>query len=178
MILADYDAFITQLELPPELSNALIQNFIDQKKDHYYKNYRESILYGGRYSEVMVRILEYITNNGKYLPLNTPIPSFHNTCNNFRFADKNKFDDSIRYQIPKALDLIYDIRNRRNVGHISNNIKENEWDSQLCLTLSSWTFCELLRIFKKGEKKIETAIQNIMRNNIPIVQNFDGYYKL
>lgn len=54
--------------------------------------------------------------------------------------------DSYRLHIPRCLGSIYNIRNRRGVGHLSGDINPNKADALLIITIAEWILAELYRI--------------------------------
>ena len=54
--------------------------------------------------------------------------------------------DSIRLHIPRALRMVYDIRNKRDAAHLANGIDPNLQDSTLVISVLDWVLAELIRL--------------------------------
>ncbi|MBD3171001.1 hypothetical protein GF326_00875 [Candidatus Bathyarchaeota archaeon] len=148
------------------------------KENFYLRNYRETSLYGGRYAEGLIRILQHITS-GTYTPLGTSLGGFHNIVVRLAGLPTSAHHNSIRLYIPKALDVLYDIRNNRNVGHSSGDIDANYADAVLSLSLSSWTLVEMLRLYYVGNiDQAQKLVNDLIRIRVPLIQDFNGYLRV
>src|SRR3989304_9422975 len=82
--------------------------------EHYYLGkYRPCCAESGRFAEVVIRLLQEATA-GAFVPLGQPIPNFSIEVAKLEKTDSSKFPQSIRVQIPRTLQVIYDIRNKRD----------------------------------------------------------------
>ncbi len=163
---------------PTVLVDDVIDNYLEVKEKFYLREYRETSLYGGRYAEDLIRILQHITT-GNFTPLGTSLGGFHNIVVRLNGLPNGSYHDSIRLYIPKALDILYDIRNNRNVGHPSGDIDENYSDAVLSLSLSSWTLVELLRLYYVGDiNQAQQLVNELVRIRVPLIQDFDGYLRV
>jgi hypothetical protein len=116
---------------------------------------------------------------GNYIPLNSQIGDFASEIYKITQTPKASAPESIRLQIPKALQLVYDIRNKRNVGHIKGEIDDNYADARLSVTAVSWILAEFLRLYYVSDmNEAQKLVDNIMRADTPLIQDFDGYLKV
>jgi hypothetical protein len=164
--------------IPSELVENILDNFFEMKTMFFRHEYRETALYGGRYAEGVFRIIQYLLD-GSYTPIGVSLPNFHSSLVKFTNYPKENNHDSIRISIPKSLDVLYDIRNKRDVGHLGGDISENYIDSVLSLSLASWILCELLRIFYFGDvNKAQKLVNNLIIIDIPLIQDFNGFLRV
>jgi len=166
------------VHFPQELVDELIRNYLEVKEKLYTREFRNAAFYGGRFAEVMLRVIQFLSQ-GNYTPLGTPLPTFHNTVVRFNNLPRGTHHDSIRLYIPKALDVLYDIRNNRNVGHVGGDIDENYADANLSLTLCSWVLVEIIRLYYIGDiNQAQELVNKLIQIRIPLIQDFDGYLRI
>ncbi len=138
------------------------------------QNYSEgrwgsSELNGGKLCEATYRIIEWhITGN--YTRLGDSIPNFERGCQGFAQADKAEFPQSVRLTIPRVLIALYDVRNKRGVGHLGGDVDENHMDAELVLALSNWLVAELVRVFYSTTPEEAAAlVDGVVEKRIPLV---------
>lgn len=161
-----------------DLIESLFESFQLVYENYYLGKHRSCSLEGGRFSETALRMLQEATT-GTYIPLGKPMPRFNNEVLQLEKADKCKFSESLRIQIPRTLQVIYDIRNKRDVGHVGGDVDANFSDATLSLISCSWVVTEFLRIYYTSD--INTAqdlVNSLVKVRIPLVQDFNGFLKL
>jgi hypothetical protein len=169
-------------QLENEFSRELIDSLFDCYQlayDMYYRNdYRPSSLECGRFAEVALRMLQEKTT-GTYTPLGHSLPNFVNEVRNLEQLPKASFHMSIRIQIPRTLQVIYDIRNKRDIGHIGGDVDANFSDSTLSLTACSWVLTEFLRLYYTADiSEAQQLVNSIVKLKVPLIQDFNGFLKI
>jgi hypothetical protein len=100
---------------PKPIIKNLEKSYNEIKINYAQRRYEPSELNGGKFCEVVLRILEWHTSSPKsYTPFGKSIRNFNQATR--RFESLSSFPDSIRFHIPKILNSIYDIRNKRGLG--------------------------------------------------------------
>jgi hypothetical protein len=66
--------------------------------------------------------------------------------------------ESARLTIPRILVALYDVRNRRGVGHVGGDVSANHMDAELVLAMSKWIVIELVRLFHNTDLKTATDV--------------------
>lgn len=161
-----------------ELIDRLFESYQLAYEGYYRGKYRPCSLECGRFAEVALRMLQEITTS-VYTPLGTSIPNFSNEVMEIQRTDKTKFPQSIRIQIPRTLQVIYDVRNKRDVGHVGGDIDANFSDSTLSLTSCSWVLTEFLRIYYTSDiKTAQELVNSLVKIKIPLIQDFNGFLKM
>ena len=147
--------------------------------DNYYRNkYRPCCSEAGRFAEIALRMLQEVAT-GKYIPLGQPIPKFSNEAINLENADPSKFPQSIRIQIPRTLQVIYDIRNKRDIGHVGGDVDANFSDATLALFCCNWVLTELIRIYYTSDIAVaQNMVNSIAKIRISLIQDFNGFLKI
>lgn len=170
--------------LPQSLRNELL--------DHYRKivtNYRErrwdaAELNGGLFCEVVFCIIDGALKED-YPARATKPASMVDACKQLERlpAEPTRIGDrSLRVLIPRALPLLYEIRNNRNVGHVGGDVNPNHLDATAVLTLSSWVLAELIRIFHNVSlQEAQDAVDALIERKHPIVwevEDSDGILRV
>lgn len=129
---------------PSDLVTALMDSYIEIKSNFMIDKWEPSELNGGKFVEATIRILQQVCF-GTYTPIGT---SIRNTFSELQRIESSSTTilDSYRLHIPRCLGAIYNIRNRRGVGHLSGDINPNKSDALLIITISEWILAELYRI--------------------------------
>jgi len=163
---------------PKELIDQLFSTYTEVKRKYCLNDYRPCCIEGGRFAEIVLRMLQYITQ-GNYTSLKQNLPNFTDEVFKLSQLPSSAHNDSIRIHIPRAIQVIYDIRNKRNIGHVGGDIDANFTDATLSYTLCNWVVAELLRIYYTSD--IQTAqklVNDLVKIKIPIVQEINGFLKI
>lgn len=126
----------------------IIKSYIDLRAGFSTGQYDAAGLRAGVFAEAVARLLQQVLT-GAHTPFGTPLPNFADLCRSFERLDKSKGPESLRVIVPRALLLIYTLRNKRGIGHIGGDIEANEIDAATCLRTADWCICELVRIYHK-----------------------------
>lgn len=154
--------------LPDELKDALNKHFHEIKQNYSFQRYEPSELNGGKFSEIVLKILEWHTEGGKYTPLGQRYKNFNQVTRNFE--TKTSYNDSIRFHIPQALNVLYGIRNKRGVAHHAGEIDSNHMDATLVVAVTDWIMAELVRIFHNiSIKEAQDLVESLTVKQIPVV---------
>jgi len=160
-----------------ELLDKLFESYQLTNEHYYLGKHRPCCAEGGRFAEAAIRMLQQVTT-GTYIPLGKAIPNFNNEILELEKAD-SKFPQSIRIQIPRTLQVIYDIRNKRDVGHIGGDVDSNFTDATLSLVCSNWVMTEFVRIYYTSDiATAQNLVNSIVKIRIPLIQDFNGFLKI
>jgi hypothetical protein len=146
--------------------------------EHYYLGrYRPCALEGGRFAEASLRMLQQVLT-GSFIPLGTHIADFTKETRKFEQLPKG-INESLKIQIPRTIQLLFDIRNKRDVGHVGGDVDANFSDATLSLTASNWVLTEFLRIYYTSDVDIaQKLVNSLVKVRIPLIQDFDGFPKI
>lgn len=160
--------------IPKVLSGALIKHYKKIKENFLEGRYEPSELNGAKFSEVVLRILQwYVSPKHLYTPLGERIKNFDQATR--KFEHETSFPDSIRFHIPRTLDILYVIRNKRGVGHVGGDIYPNQMDAMFVVAASDWILAELVRIFHKTSiSEAQKIIESIITKKLPLVWEVEG----
>src|SRR5581483_6944196 len=118
--------------LPQGLRDELVEEFSKITRNYRENRWEAAELDGGRFCEIVYCILAGYLQGGNY-PLKASKPAnFEGACQNLRNAPAT-YPTSVRLTIPRVLIGLYDIRNRRGVGHVGGDVNANHMDATFVL---------------------------------------------
>lgn len=156
----------------PELLVDSLIRASDELADNYAAGHlRPAELNGSDFAEATFRILQHLSQ-GRYTPLNRSLPRVDNLLEQF---ERSQLDDSLRVHVPRVLNTIYDIRNRRGVAHLPAGVSANRSDAELVLTNAKWVIAELIRLFHTMTHEDAQRLVDTFAVTRPVlVEVFDG----
>jgi hypothetical protein len=162
--------------LDPKLVNELLDGHGEVKRNYYLGGLRLAEVEGGRFCEAAFRLLEQaagftVMKLGKQLDTEKLILRLQNLPSTNR--------DSIRLHIPRALRLVYDIRNKRDAAHLADGIDPNMQDATLVVSVVDWILAEFIRLYHNvAADEASEIVQTIVARSAPIIQDFNGFLKV
>lgn len=153
---------------PKNLVDALIDSYVEIKEQYYLNKHEPSELNGGKFVEACARIIEQELM-GQFTPLGTSIKNMVLLLRNFETSPVSHHD-SFRLHIPRALLSIYNIRNRRGVGHLGGDVCANIADATLIATSADWVLAELYRMFYTSSlEEAQAVVTQLVKRKIVLV---------
>ena len=147
------------------------------KRNYYLGHYRDSSQNAGRFSEIALRFIQCMVD-GHYSSLDKNLPNFHDEVIRFERSPAT-VSETLRIFIPRTLDIVHDIRNKRDVGHPKGELDANYTDATLAYYGASWVLVELVRLFYTNDiQEAQRMIDDLMEFPVPVIQNFDGFLKV
>lgn len=167
-LVAQYDeALVTELLAAHE----------ELKRNFYLGGLRLAEVEGGRFAEAAFRMLEEETT-GAFTPLGQTLDS-EKTIRSLGNLARGSCPDAIRLHIPRALRVIYDIRNNRDAAHLGDGIDPNVQDATLVATSADWVLAEFLRLHHSvTADEAQIIVEELVSRSAPIIEDFDGFLKL
>lgn len=161
--------------LPKVLIEKLIEEYQSLKKQFFLGHYKPSELDAARFSECVLRIIEY-EDISTYTPLGIQIDSQRI----IRHAENNvNLPESIRIFIPKLCRILLDIRNRRDVAHVGVGVSPNFSDSQLVCQCADWILIELIRAYcSTSIDKAREIVKSINDMRVPVIAEVNGFVRV
>jgi hypothetical protein len=155
-------------KLPASLRAELIAAFKDIEKNYREGRWEPSELDGGKLAEIVFSILDGYIKGAFPFKASKP-PRFKDSCENLEKAPAT-FPRSVRTGIPRALVVLYDVRNHRSVGHVGGDVNPNRMDASLVLALAKWVMAELVRVFHSGDTlTAAAAVETITERTLPVI---------
>ena len=165
---ASYDA---------KLADELLAAYDETKRNFYLGNLRPSEVEAGRFCEAAFRMLEERTSKtftplGKTLDTDKIIRDLGNLLATAQ-------PDAIRLHIPRALRVVYDIRNKRDAAHLADGIDPNLQDATLVVSVLDWVLAEFLRLHHSvPANEAQFLVENLVSRRAPVIENFNGFLKV
>jgi len=163
--------------LPDKLVDELLAAYQEAKENFYSGGLRLSAVEGGRFCEAALRLLEFITR-GSFTDINRQLDADRLilTLKDIPAAEQPA---SIRLHIPRAIRVVYDIRNSRDNAHLADGIDPNLQDASLVIYVLDWIMAEFVRLYHdvpaNDAKKI---VDSLVMRRVPVVQDFGGFKKI
>lgn len=130
--------------LPVNLVDELLDTYSEAKRRFHLGDLRPQEVEGGRFSEAAFRVLQHVCGK-QVTPLGKQLPSVDTLVR--QLENETSQPDAIRFHVPRTLRLIYDVRNKRDVAHLGDQIDPNLQDATLVVANMDWTVAELVRLF-------------------------------
>jgi hypothetical protein len=161
----------------PKLVTELLDAHEAAKKCFYLGGLRLAEVEGGRFCEAAFRLLEEVSF-GAHTTLGTQLDS-DKLIDRLRNLATSAQPDAIRLHIPRALRLVYDIRNKRDAAHLADGIDPNLQDATLVVSVLDWVLAEFLRLYHSvSANEAKALVDDIVSRTAPIVQDFSGALKV
>ena len=156
---------------PSDVVDALLASFTDLRENYYLGKHEPAELNGGKFVEACVRLLQNEVLN-TYTPLGQPIRNMFAELQALEKASASSAHDSYRIHIPRVLMGIYNIRNRRGVGHIGGDVNANYADATLISTATSWVMAELYRLhYRVDLEEAQKIVDELVTRKIALVHD-------
>lgn len=157
---------------PKPLVDEVLASFAEAKRRFHRRDLRPQAVEGGRFSEGVMRLMQFEAT-GIHEPLDSrnfnvgrAITQLENTVS---------ATDAVRFHIPRAVRLIYDIRNNRDTGHLRDGIDPNLQDATLVVTCMDWILAEMVRIAHNvSADEAQKIIANLVTKEVPLIEEFEG----
>jgi hypothetical protein len=157
-----------------KLVEELLSAYQEAKDNFYLGGLRLSAVEGGRFCEAAFRMLEQATK-GSFTPLGRHL----DTEKLITSLLQAKAPDAIRIHIPRALRVIYDIRNKRDAAHLADGIDPNVQDATFVVGNLDWVLAEFVRLYHKvTADEAQRIIDDLVMRRAPAVQDFAGFLKV
>jgi hypothetical protein len=172
---------VIETQLASKLDAKLVRELLDAhseaRRNFHLGGLRLSAVEGGRFCEAAFRLLEQITS-GKWTPLGKQLDS-DRLIERLRSLDATLHSDAVRLHIPRALRLVYDIRNKRDAAHLADGIDPNGQDATLVVSTINWVLAEFVRLYHSvSADEANQIVEQIVTRTVPIIQDFDGALKV
>lgn len=161
----------------PQLVDELLDAHAEAKSNFYLGGLRLSAVEGGRFAEAAFRLLQEETT-GSFDPLGASLKT-DEVIRSLGNLAQGSYPDSIRLHIPRALRVIYDIRNNRDAAHLGDGIDPNLQDATLVVSVIDWVLAEFLRLHHSvSADDAQRIVEDLVSRRAPVVEDFDGFLKL
>jgi hypothetical protein len=131
--------------VPGTFRSRLIKSYLDLKKNTVELRHDAAGMSAGKFCEVALRFLQHKIH-GNFTPFGTRITNFSDECRRLTMAPATTGNESERVILPRALNFLYTMRNKRGIGHVGGDVDANAIDVATMARTADWVICELIRI--------------------------------
>jgi hypothetical protein len=163
--------------LNPQLVDELLEAHAEAKRNYFLGGLRLSEVEGGRFCEAAFRLLEAITTS-RFTPLGRSLQTDRIIAALAKLPH-GSYSDAVRLHIPRALRLIYDVRNNRDAAHLADGIDPNTQDATLVVSVADWVLAEFVRLYHNvPADDAQDIVEQIVTREAPVIQDFGGFLKV
>jgi hypothetical protein len=154
------------------LASELVGAYGELKKRYHRRDFRPGQLEAGRFAEAAFRILQ-LKAGGPCTPVGKPLPQLPVLMKTLESADASRVHESIRVHIPRTLAAVYNVRSRRDVGHIAADVDANSMDAEFVMSACNWVLAEFVRLFHQcSAEHAQACVEGIVKRRVPLIQVF------
>ncbi|WP_299537140.1 hypothetical protein [Ulvibacterium sp.] len=125
-----------------EITERLVESYQEIEENFVMQKWKSSELDAGHFVESVRRILEFELF-GSFTPYGSKLTNFNDAV--LKQYENASGDESFRMLIPRTLKSIFNIRNKRGVGHVGK-ISPNKMDATLIFYSVKWVLAEIIRL--------------------------------
>jgi hypothetical protein len=160
--------------LPVALVDSLINSYREMKGNYYLEKHEPSELNGGKFVESCIRILQQ-ESTGKHTAIGTQIVDIIGKLRDMEKLPTNSLDETFRIHIPRVLVVIYNIRNKRGVGHLGGDVNPNRADAALLVACADWIMAELFRKYYSCTlEEAQAVVDVLVERQLLLVHDREG----
>lgn len=158
-----------------ELTEKLLNSFDEIIQNYVLEKWKPSELDAGHFVETVRRMIE-VEQTGNYTPVGNRLSAFNDRV--LVQYENGTGDESIRILIPRALKAIFNIRNKRGVGHIGN-ISPNKMDSTYIVYSVKWILAEVIRLHSTlTADETQSIVDKIVERSIDLIWKESDFIRI
>ncbi|MEG8036726.1 hypothetical protein QP157_15860 [Sphingomonas sp. LR61] len=145
---------------------ALLTEYEENKRRFVLADYRPAAINGGRFCEAAVRIIQYL-GASEHTPLSSEIKVDRALT---VIENDTTLSEALRLHVPRAIKVIYGVRNKRDTGHLKAGIDTTFQDAVMVVSILDWILAELVReCHGVTADEAQQLIDGIVSKEIPLV---------
>lgn len=140
------------------------------EKAKYSGEFDAAGLSAGKFCETLFRFIQHELQAGKYTLFAERIGNFSKELIEFEKLPKTLAHESIRLTIPRALIVIYTLRNKRGIGHVGGDVDANAIDASTIIKIADWILAELIRVYHTlSFEEAQAVVDSLNTKTIPVI---------
>jgi hypothetical protein len=160
-----------------KLVDELLEAHAEAKRNFCLGGLRLSAVEGGRFCEAAFRLLQQQVYN-KFGAIGNQLDT-ESLIKQLSQVSTASQPDSIRIHIPRALRVVYDLRNKRDAAHLADGINPNLQDATLVIAILDWVLAEFVRLYHNiSADEAQRIVQELVTRSAPSIQDFEGFLKV
>lgn len=160
---------------PADICEALLTAYKEIEENFFIQKWKATELDAGHFVEASRRLIEQELF-GTYTPLGKGLANFNDV--ELRRYENATGEESLRILIPRILKSIYNVRNKRGIGHLGL-ISANEMDSTLILYSVKWVLAEFVRLATGADPNVtQRMIDSIVERRVGVLWKVGGIQRV
>lgn len=144
------------------------------KAAHRAREYDACGVQAGKICESMIRYLQQELM-GSATPFGTSLPNFSDLCKSMEQVPKIAGPEELRILIPRALNFLYTLRNKRGMGHEGEEVSPHEADASAVVALANWCIAEVIRVTSSlPMEDAQRVVDALTERELPLVWSGAG----
>lgn len=160
--------------VPPDYRSRIIKSYLDLKARQAEAKHDAAGVSAGKLCETVLRLLQHELKK-TVTPFGQQISNFSGECESFAQVPKALANESLRIVIPRALNYLYTLRNKRGIGHAGGDVDANAIDGATITRVADWIVCELIRVFHSMSlEEADALVSSLSSRDIPDIWEVGG----
>jgi hypothetical protein len=160
--------------VPQDFRSRIVKSYLELKTRHAENKHDAAGVSAGKFCESVVRLLQHELKK-PVTPFGQQLTNVSGECDSFAQVPKAVGNDSLRIVIPRAVALLYTLRNKRGIGHVGGDVDANAIDGATIARVADWVVCELIRVFHKlSLEEADALISSLATRDVPDVWEVGG----
>jgi hypothetical protein len=154
-------------KFPPNKVDELLYHFNMLMREARLDDWESCFINGGKFVEAVLKCFHFLrtSNEVDSVKVDEEVRQLEQTTSLSVFE---------RMTIPRALRLIYEIRNRRGGAH-NSSFDPIKTDCVLVVAVSKWVVEELARLYLTNDAMAaKTLVESLLVKDIPFIEDIDG----
>jgi hypothetical protein len=157
--------------IPPDICQALQDEHRELRLRFSRGDWGPAQLNGGRFAEALLRYLEW-KESRTFTPIGTQL---RRSAILGKVRSNAGIPDGLRFHVASCVELLMDVRNKRDVAHLGNVVDVKAMDAHLVMRLASWSLAEVIREESQlAPDEIQALIDRLSERRLALVEEIDG----
>lgn len=168
-------ASVLKKRYPADVSEALLAAYREIEENFTLRKWKASEMDAGHFVEAARRLIEHELF-GAHTPIGAQLSNFSD--GELKRYENGQGDETLRQLIPRALKAVFNIRNKRGVGHLGV-ISPNEMDATFILYTAKWVLAEFVRLAAgSNPTEAQKLIDAIVERRVGLLWKSDGIVRV
>lgn len=160
--------------VPATFRKRLAAAHTKMKAAHRAREYDACGMQAGKICESLIRYLEQELL-GQTTPFGATLPNFSDLCKSMERAPRSAGGEEFRILIPRALNYVHSMRNKRGMGHEGTEVSPHEADASAVVALANWCIAELIRVTSTlPMEDAQRVVDGLVERELPAVWSGAG----
>jgi DNA-binding transcriptional ArsR family regulator len=155
--------------LPKRLAEELVRQYVRLKTRAWAGDHEGVQETGGKLAEHALRATQHLAGQ-THVALRTEIRNMKQQCEALEKLPRSAADDALRVVLPRVVQTLYTLRNKRSGGHTASEVDPSRSDALLTERIADWIMAEFFRIGNELPlDQAEAAVAALVERRLPVV---------